>query len=164
MKSSEIDIHLRVYHRAQKDIILLWSTANLTADHKDNVKIICSGSPMKFGITEHTAQDGVSKPGIANDTMICVIDHATNGLKANAKYTMDVILGGIDSEPIMKKIVVLEVGVLPSFDKDKKSARVHLMAWDYVTNSWVKVPAIKNKKYGYAIPVVQVPNDYDESN
>lgn len=150
---SDVNIHLRVFHRSQKDIVLLWSLEHLSEDQKKNIKILCNGTPLKFMVTEHNNKD---KSSIANNTMVCVIDHEANGLNPNAQYTFDVILGGTNGEPIMRKIVVLKTGVLPAFDKDKKSARVHLMAWDYSINAWVKIPAVKNKEYGYAIPVVVV--------
>lgn len=146
-------IKLRVFHRTKLDISLLWSLDSLSVDQKDNVKVLCEGKELQVTIT--TASD---KDGVAKNTMICLVDHELNGLKHDAKYNLQVILGGEKGEPIVRKLAVLEYGVLPPFDRDKKSARVHLMAWDYVASTWVKVPAIRNEKYGYAIPVVTVPS------
>ena len=154
MDTSDDKVKLRVYHRTQKDIVLLWSAETLTDDQRDHVKIQCEGKPLQFATTQHK-EDG--KMAIAKNTTVCVIEHEPNGLQPGAKYNLHVILGGVKGEPIMRKITVLEYGVLPAYEKDRKSARVHLMAWDYAAGAWVKVPAIRNGKYGYAIPVISVP-------
>jgi len=153
MDTAEDKIKLRVYHRTQQDIVLLWSGETLTADQKATVKIQCEGKSLQFATTEHR-EDG--KSAIAKNTIVCVIGHEPNGLQPGAKYNLHVMLGGVKSEPLIRKITVLEYGVLPAYEKDRKSARVHLMAWDYSAGAWVKVPAIRNGKYGYAIPVIAV--------
>jgi hypothetical protein len=144
-------VKLRVFHRTKTDISLLWSTACLNADQRNNARVLCEGKPLQVTIE---ASDG--KDDVAKDTAICFVDHELNGLKPDAKYVLTVVLGGESSEPVIRKIAVLEYGVLPPFDRDKKSARVHLMGWDDEAGTWVKMPVVRTKDGGYAIPMVQV--------
>jgi hypothetical protein len=147
-------VKLRVFHRTKNDISLLWSMENLNPDQRTNVKVLCEGKTLKFTITEADDKDDV-----ARNTMICLIDHEVNGLKHDAKYTLQVFLGGDQGEPIVRKIVVLEYGVLPPFDRDKKSSRVHLMGWETSSSTWVKLPVVRTADGSYAIPMVMVPAD-----
>lgn len=149
------NVKLRVYHRTQNDIVLLWSSEKLTEDQKGSVKILCEGKDLKFAQSVHTDD---SKAGIPKNTVICVIEHEPNGLKPEAKYSLQIILGGVSGDPIMRKMLVLEYGILPQFEKDRKSARVHLMGWDYAANCWAKIPIIKTKR-GYAIPMLELNKD-----
>lgn len=153
MEIADDKVKLRVYHRTPSDIVLLWSSETLTADQKEHVKILCEGKPMAFGTTEHL--DG-SRAGIAQNTVICILKHEPNGLRPDAKYNLQVLLGGVKSEPIVRKITVLEYGVLPAFEKDRKSARVHLMAWSQEAGTWVRLPVVRTADGGYAVPTVAV--------
>ena len=157
------DVKLRVYHRTQKDIVLLWSSEQLSDDQKQNVQILCNGKPMTFiaDAADNPKDSGaVPKDGIPKDTIIAVIDHESNGLKPEAKYDIQVILGGVAGKPISRKIMVLEYGILPQFEKDRKSARAHLMGWDYSSNCWVKIPLVRTKN-GYAVPTIRLQDDED---
>jgi len=146
-------VKLRVYHRTHSDIVLLWSTECLTSDQKDNIKLLCEGKPLEFATTEHTDD---SKPGIAKNTVICIVKHEPNGLRHDAKYNLQVILGGVKGEPVIRKQTVLEYGVLPAFEKDRKGARTHLMGWDGGAGAWVKVNVVRTADGSYALPVVVV--------
>ncbi len=145
-------VKLRVYHRTQDDIVLLWSYDKLNDDQKNNVKILCNGVTLKFANTLHEEE---VKPGIPKHTVICVVQHESNGLKFDAKYNLQIILGGVTGDALVRKILVLEYGVLPQYEKDRKSSRVHLMAWDYISKQWIKLPIIKTK-IGYAVPTINV--------
>ena len=144
-------VKLRVFHRTKNDISLLWSMENLNQDQKTNVKVLCEGKQLDISLTEADEKDDV-----ARNTMICLIDHDTNGLKHDAKYTLQVFLGGEQGEPIVRKIIVLEYGVLPPFDRDKKSSRVHLMGWEAASSTWVKMPVVRQSDGTYAVPMVMV--------
>ena len=144
-------VKLRVFHRTKNDISLLWSIENLNVDQRTNVKVLCEGKPLQINLTESGEKDDV-----ARNTMICLIDHETNGLKHDAKYNIQVILGGEQGEPIVRKQMVLEYGVLPPFDRDKKSSRTHLMGWDPSSSTWVKVNVVRTADGSYALPVVMV--------
>ena len=144
-------VKLRVFHRTKTDISLLWSTACLSADQRDHVKVLCEGKALTVSIKDSKDLDDV-----AVDTAACFIDHEINGLNPEAKYVIQVVFGGEASEPIIRKIVVLEYGVLPPFDRDKKSARVHMMGWDEQANTWVKLPVVRTKDGSYAIPAILV--------
>lgn len=142
-------LKLRVFHRTKTDISLLWSTTYLTPEQRDHVKVLCEGKPLQVTIS---APDG--KDDVARDTAVCLVDHELNGLKPDAKYVLQVVLGGEDAEPMIRKIVVLEYGVLPPFDRDRKSSRVHMMAWDNLSDTWTKLPLVRTKDGGYAVPIV----------
>ncbi len=142
-------VKLRVFHRTKNDISLLWSMDNLNPDQRANVKVLCEGKPLSVSTTEAGAHDDV-----ARNTMICLIDHESNGLKHDAKYNLQVILGGDKTEPLIRKIMVLEYGVLPPYDRDKKSARTHLMGWEPSSSTWVKVNVVRVADGTYALPVV----------
>jgi hypothetical protein len=124
---------------------------NLNPDQKTNVKVLCEGKQLAISLTEADEKDDV-----ARNTMICLIDHETNGLKHDAKYTLQVFLGGDQGEPVVRKIIVLEYGVLPPFDRDKKSARSHSMLWDASSSTWVKFPIMRLADGTYAVPMVMV--------
>ena len=143
-------VKLRVFHRTKNDISLLWSLENLNQDQKANVKVLCEGKPLSINLTE------ADKADVARNTMVCLIDHESNGLRHDAKYNLQVILGGEKEEPVIRKIMVLEYGVLPPFDRDKKESRVHLMAWDLGSSTWVKLPVVRTADGGYAVPTVAV--------
>ena len=156
MDTNDDKVKLRVYHRTHNDVVLLWSTEFLSQDQKDNIKLLCEGKPLEFATTEHTDD---SKPGIAKNTVICVVKHEPNGLRHDAKYNLQVILGGVKGEPLVRKQTVLEYGVLPAFEKDRKGARVHSMLWDVSSGAWVKFPTVRLKDGTYAVPVVMVDAD-----
>lgn len=147
-------VKLRVFHRTKNDISLLWSLEHLNADQKTNVKVLCEGKPLIISITEADEHQDV-----ARNTMICLIDHESNGLRHDAKYNLQVILGGEAGEPVIRKLVVLEYGVLPPFDRDKKSARVHPMLWETSSSTWVKFPTMRLANGMYAVPVVMLDAD-----
>lgn len=153
MTDIEDKVKLRVYHRTPSDIVLLWSSETLSTDQKEHIKLLCEGKPMEFGTTEHL--DG-SRAGIAQNTVICMVKHEPNGLRPDAKYNLQLILGGVNSEPLVRKITVLEYGVLPAFEKDRKSARVHNMLWSPEAGTWVKFPVVRLANGTYAIPTVMV--------
>ena len=147
-------VKLRVFHRTKNDVSLLWSMENLNQDQKTNVKVLCEGKPLSINCTEAGDKDDV-----ARNTMVCLIDHESNGLKHDAKYNLQVILGGEKTEPVIRKIMVLEYGVLPSFDRDKKASRVHLMGWEAGSSTWVKLPLVRLPDGSYAVPTVVVSAD-----
>lgn len=142
-------VKLRVFHRTKNDVSLLWSMEHLNADQKAHVKVLCEGKPLVFTMTQAEEHHDVAK-----NTMICLIDHESNGLRHDAKYNLQVILGGESGEPVVRKLVVLEYGVLPPFDRDKKSARVHSMLWDASSSTWVKFPIVRLDNGIYAVPTV----------
>lgn len=147
-------VKLRVFHRTKNDISLLWSMEHLNQDQKGNVKVLCEGKPLHINLSEAGEKDDV-----ARNTMICLVDHEINGLKHDAKYNLQVILGGEQAEPVVRKITVLEYGVLPPFDRDKKTSRVHMMGWDVSSSTWVKMPVVRTADGSYAIPTVMVSPD-----
>jgi len=144
-------VKLRVFHRTKNDISLLWSMENLNQDQKSNVKVMCENKQLAINLTEADEKDDV-----ARNTMICLIDHESNGLKHDAKYTLQVFLGGDQGEPVVRKIIVLEYGVLPPFDRDKKASRVHLMGWEVASSTWVKLPVVRTPDGTYAVPMIMV--------
>ncbi len=142
-------VKLRVFHRTKTDISLLWSTAHLNDDQRNSVKVLCEGKPLSISLSSPGDKDDV-----ARDTSICLIDHEMNGLKPDAKYVLQVVLGGETGEPLVRKIVVLEYGVLPPFDRDRKASRVHPLFWAAEASTWVKLPLVETEDGGYALPVV----------
>jgi hypothetical protein len=134
-------LKLRVFHRTTEDITLLWSTLYLTEDQKNNVQIICGDKKLKFAIKyiEERQQD------MDAHTVICVINHETNGLQYDKKYEITIILGGKEDAPLTIKTSILEYGVLPSYDKENKKARVHLMGFDEENKAWTRLNSKRHK-------------------
>lgn len=149
-------IQLRVYHRTQKDITLLWSTEKMTEDQINNTKIVCGGKELSFIRKQHEDRRGEFSKG----TMVCVIPHEENGLNPSLRYEISLVFGTQKASVLVRKVMVLEYGVLPMFEKDSKKAHVQLMGFDIESKTWAKLPLIRTE-HGYAVPMVIV-DDYRE--
>jgi hypothetical protein len=124
----------------------------LTADQKNKIQIFLDDTPIKFAITYNEKP----KNDIEADTIICVIDHKINNLSPYKDYTFTILLG--EENPATIKLHVLEYGLLPSYDKDSKKARVHIMGYDNKEKQWGRIGIIK-KNDTNCLPIIIVNTD-----
>jgi hypothetical protein len=146
-------INLRVYRRTQENVVLLWNKDHLTEEQKAKVDILVKKDEnifdhIKFALGTKFEDEEVSMP---KDVEMCVIPHFDNNLDMNKAYIFKVILG--EKSPIEQVIKVYEYGVLSEDEKDRRTARAHLMLWDEKRKKWRKATGIETKA-GFGLLVV----------
>lgn len=143
---------MRVYHRADEDLVLAWASKGLSPDQLKNVTIMHEGKGLRAVLTPV----GTETRGITEPSILCIIKQSESDIDPFQDIELTVILGGKDATPITKVLTIHKSGVLPDKEKDRKAARSHLMGWDPETEMWTKIPLVKTENGTFAIPVVIV--------
>lgn len=161
-------IGLRVFKRDEDKIILFWNTDLLNEDQRTGIKLflldradefedpantspkdIASMREIKFRSTDATKEKELNT---SKNVAIAVIGHAENNIDPNGSILFKLELGA--GTKIHSFLRVTPAGVLPYFERDEKKQNFHLFGFSKEKNRWGKVPLVKTKNGGYAIPIV----------
>ena len=132
------NINFRIFRRNGKNLILLWNSASLPDDCREEVAAFLVDESGNEGPLTYSKFVPDSPEKFAKDVTGIVIPHAQNKMDPEKPCTVKVVFGdGDDSFEVSKTVLPANSAPEPQ-EKDTKA--VHLYGMDYKTKTWVPFP------------------------
>lgn len=133
------DISCRVFRRNNKNIIILWSAAQLDASFVKPVVASTVDTDGKESLLIYSRFKPDNPEKFPRDIDGIIISHVNNNLDPNKGYSVKLTFGnGITSHEERQE--VLPVSAVTPAEPIKAVEAVHMYAYDYKNRKWVPLP------------------------
>ena len=134
------DISCRVFRRNNKNIIILWNTAQLDISFIDPVVASIVDAEGKESLLAYSKFKPDNPEKFPRDIDGIVISHINNNLDPNSGYKIKLSFrnGNVYCEALQD---VLPVSAITPVEAPKPTEVVHMYAYDYKNRKWVPLPA-----------------------
>lgn len=133
------DISCRVFRRNNKNIIILWNTAQLDSSFVDPVIASLVGDDGKESLLVYNKFVPDSPEKFPKDIDGIIISHLNNNLDPNSSYKVKILFAnGTLRHEVVKD--VLPVSPVVPAESMKPTQIVHMYAYDYKNSKWVPLP------------------------